>query len=198
MAHLTASNIVFIVGSGIYATIRGVFERGAKGRSGVRGIHGTELILIAVLFLGTVLLPALYLFTPLLSAADYRSPAWALPTGAALMAAALWLFWRQRGYRNEGEHWSVTLEVREGQQLVTHGVYSRIRHPMYAAIWLFSAAQALLLANWVAGYAALLTFALMYFVRIPREERMMLDSFGQRYSAYMAQTGRLLPRLSFR
>jgi len=196
VAHLTASNIVFIVGFGIYATIRGVFERGAKGRSGVRGIHGTELILIAVLFLGTVLLPALYLFTPLLSAADYRSPAWALPTGAALMAAALWLFWRS--HVDLGPNWSVTLEVREGQQLVTHGVYSRIRHPMYAAIWLFSAAQALLLANWVAGYAALLTFALMYFVRIPREERMMLDSFGQRYSAYMAQTGRLLPRLSFR
>ena len=196
MAHLTASNIVFIVGFGIYATIRGVFERRAKGRSGVRGIHGTELILIAVLFLGTVLLPALYLFTPLLSAADYRSPAWALPTGAALMAAALWLFWRS--HVDLGPNWSVTLEVREGQQLVTHGVYSRIRHPMYAAIWLFSAAQALLLANWVAGYAALLTFALMYFVSIPREERMMLDSFGQRYSAYMAQTGRLLPRLSFR
>jgi len=65
---------------------------------------------------------------------------------------------------------------------------------MYASIWLFGLAQGLLLENWLAGWSALVTFAIMYFVRTPREERMMCDSFGEDYRDYMRRTGRLLPR----
>jgi protein-S-isoprenylcysteine O-methyltransferase Ste14 len=74
-------------------------------------------------------------------------------------------------------------------------VYRRIRHPMYAAIFLFSLAQGLLLDNWLAGWSALATFAVMYLVRLPREEAMMIQQFGQEYRDYMNRTGRLLPRL---
>jgi protein-S-isoprenylcysteine O-methyltransferase Ste14 len=31
-------------------------------------------------------------------------------------------------------------------------------------------------------------------LRIPKEERMMIDEFGGEYEAYMQRTGRLLPR----
>jgi len=34
----------------------------------------------------------------------------------------------------------------------------------------------------------------LYFVRIPQEERMMLDHFGNAYRAYCARTGRIVPR----
>ncbi len=110
------------------------------------------------------------------------------------MLAALWLFWRS--HADLGLNWSVTLEIRKEHQLITNGVYRSIRHPMYAAIWLFSLAQALLLANWLAGPAALVTFAPMYLLRTPREERMMCEIFGQEYRDYMARTGRLFPRLT--
>jgi protein-S-isoprenylcysteine O-methyltransferase Ste14 len=30
---------------------------------------------------------------------------------------------------------------------------------------------------------------------VPREERMMLDRFGEEYRAYMDRTGRVVPRL---
>jgi protein-S-isoprenylcysteine O-methyltransferase Ste14 len=43
---------------------------------------------------------------------------------------------------------------------MTHGVYRLIRHPMYAAIWLLSLAQGLLLHNWLAGWAGIALFAL--------------------------------------
>jgi protein-S-isoprenylcysteine O-methyltransferase Ste14 len=52
-----------------------------------------------------------------------------------------------------------------------------------------------MLQNWLAGWYALFAFALMYFIRTPREEKMMCESFGQEYRDYMRQTGRLLPRL---
>jgi protein-S-isoprenylcysteine O-methyltransferase Ste14 len=66
---------------------------------------------------------------------------------------------------------------------------------MYLAIWLFSIAQALILPNWLAGFSALVPFAVMYFLRTPREERMMREHFGQAYADYMARTGRLLPKI---
>jgi len=35
----------------------------------------------------------------------------------------------------------------------------------------------------------------MYVMRVPREEQLMCEHFGQQYREYMAATGRLLPRL---
>ena len=152
-----------------------------------------ELTLLAVLGVGTMLLPLLYLFTPWLGFADYRLPAWAPWCGSVAMGAALWLFWRS--HADLGENWSITLEVRQGHQLVKDGVYRSIRHPMYAAIWLFSLAQGLLLHNWLAGWSAVVLFTLVYCARTPREEQMMCEFFGQEYRDYMQQTGRLFPRL---
>jgi len=109
------------------------------------------------------------------------------------MLAALWLFWRS--HADLGRNWSYTLEVRKGHELITRGVYRTIRHPMYASIWLWCLAQGLLLSNWLAGWYALAAFAAMYFIRVPREEAMMREIFGQEYLDYMQRTGRILPRL---
>jgi protein-S-isoprenylcysteine O-methyltransferase Ste14 len=110
-----------------------------------------------------------------------------------VMLFALWLFWRS--HADLGDNWSVSLEVRKEHRLITDGVYRFIRHPMYAAIFLFSLAQALLLPNWLAGWSALATFTVMYLVRTPREERMMCKVFPEEYREYMERTGRLFPRL---
>jgi protein-S-isoprenylcysteine O-methyltransferase Ste14 len=67
---------------------------------------------------------------------------------------------------------------------------------MYASIFLWNIGQGLVLANWLAGWAALGAFGLLYAVRVPREERMMRQAFGDAYVAYTARTGRLWPRWS--
>jgi protein-S-isoprenylcysteine O-methyltransferase Ste14 len=85
--------------------------------------------------------------------------------------------------------------VRKGHQVIKQGVYGSIRHPVYAAISLFSLAQGLLLENWIAGWAALVSFSILVLVRMPREEAMMSEFFGQEYRRYIQQTGRLLPGL---
>jgi protein-S-isoprenylcysteine O-methyltransferase Ste14 len=183
-------NVVFLLGFIVYVAIRGVYAQRTK--SNERVLRRPDRGLIFLVFVGALLLPVVYLFTPWLAFADYRLPALAPWCGAALMAASLWLFWRS--HVDLGQNWSITLEMRKGHQIVTHGVYRRIRHPMYASIWLFGLAQGLLLENWLAGWSALVTFAIMYFVRTPREERMMCDVFGEDYREYMRRTGRLLPR----
>jgi protein-S-isoprenylcysteine O-methyltransferase Ste14 len=185
-------NIVFLGGFIVYLGIRFVFARRTRGNEKVVSRVGPDRILIALVSIGGLLLPVLYLFTPWLSFADYRLPAQVPWFGTIVMGFALWLFWRS--HADLGPNWSVTLEVRKGHQLVKHGVYRLIRHPMYASIWLIGVAQGLLLQNWLAGWSALVTFALTYFLRTPREEQMMVEVFGEEYRDYMRQTGRILPR----
>jgi protein-S-isoprenylcysteine O-methyltransferase Ste14 len=160
-------------------------------------VSAAERGLLGGLLLGMFVIPLAYSATPWLTFADYRlSPAararagW---LGSALLAAALWLFWRS--HRDLGANWSPSLEIGAEQTLTTEGVYRRIRHPMYASQWLWSAAQALLLPNWIAGWSSFATFLPLYLSRVPNEERMMLDHFGEAYRAYAARTGRVLPRL---
>ncbi|MCA9289485.1 MAG: isoprenylcysteine carboxylmethyltransferase family protein [Phycisphaerales bacterium] len=186
-------NLVFLAGFAVYVGIRHVFERRvAHVETVVRRIDGTERALLVVVGIGSLVLPLLYVFTPLLAFADVERPG-ALPwCGAGLMILALWLFWRS--HADLGPNWSVSLEVRRDHTLVDRGVYRRVRHPMYASIWLFAIAQGLLLSNWLAGWAAVATFAPLYLVRVPREEAMMIERFGDAYRAYMRRTGRLWPR----
>ncbi len=187
-------NVVFFAGFVLYLGIRGKFARQAKRNElTVRRMDALEKFLLVLVIGGSTLSVILYLFTPSLAFADYQLPASAPWCGVVVMLAALWLFWRS--HADLGLNWSVTLEIRKEHQLICHGIYRSIRHPMYASIWLFSLAQALLLANWLAGWSALVTFAQMYFLRVPREEAMMCEVFGQEYRDYMTRTGRLFPRL---
>jgi protein-S-isoprenylcysteine O-methyltransferase Ste14 len=92
-----------------------------------------------------------------------------------------------------GKHWTISLELQRGHTLVTGGPYRWVRHPMYSVhivyffTWVLVSANLLLLINY------LLTIILI-FARIPKEETMLLDRFGDEYRAYMKRTGLLLPR----
>ena len=193
MNILQPSNALFFCGLVVYIAIRHRFIKFTKSEQKiVRQVDATEKNLLAGMSIAVLLLPVLYLFTPLLSLADYQLPASVPWFGTALLLASLWLFWRS--HVDLGKNWSVSLEVCENHQLMTHGVYRYIRHPMYASIWMWGLAQGMLLHNWLAGWAVLPAFAAMYFIRTPREERLMVDTFGEAYHQYAARTGRLVPR----
>ncbi|MCB9852362.1 MAG: isoprenylcysteine carboxylmethyltransferase family protein [Phycisphaerales bacterium] len=187
------SDLVFLAGFVIYVATRGVFAHRVKTVETIeKRVGGIEVVLLVFVMIGSLLLPILYLFTPVLNFADYPPPVLAQWAGAVVLLAALWLF--RRSHIDLGKNWSPTLEIRKEHRLITHGVYQSIRHPMYAAILLFSVAQACLLHNWLAGYAAFVTFLPLYLVRAPREERMMRDRFGEEYEAYAQRTGRMIPK----
>jgi protein-S-isoprenylcysteine O-methyltransferase Ste14 len=127
-----------------------------------------------------------------LGSADYSLPAWGGSLGTILFIGCLLLLWR--AHSDLGENWSARIELQQEHTLVTRGVYARVRHPIYAALWLWCFAQPLLIQNWIGGFAGLATFALLYFTRVPGEEKLMLDAFGEEYRIYMRNTGRVLPR----
>ena len=152
---------------------------------------GLEIALLVAVGIGCLLLPILYATMPVFAFADYPLSPWAFAVGAVFVVLWLWLF--HRSHSDLGTNWSVTLEVRENHTLITQGVYARIRHPMYASLFCNAIAQALLLANWIAGPAMLVTFAIMFFARLGPEEAMMRERFGEQYSSYATRTKRLVP-----
>jgi protein-S-isoprenylcysteine O-methyltransferase Ste14 len=186
--------IVFLVSFVIGSIVRRIYTRGYRRvRAAEERRTWWDSVLVLASSVGLILLPFIYLCTDRLRFADYHLPAWMGWVGAPTFAAAVWLLWRS--HVDLGKNWSPVVRVHEGHTLVTHGVYRRIRHPMYAAHWLWGLAQFLLLHNWIAGPALLVFFAPLYFLRVTREEQMMIDQFGEEYRAYMGRTGRLLPQL---
>ena len=188
------SKIIFVALAIGWYVIRYKYARRSRRARVVWSARGPlEIALLLISLSGLGLVPLVYVATGMPRFADhsfYPSLAW---LGSFLAIAALGVF--HLTHRALGRNWSVSLDVRENHELVTEGIYRRVRHPMYSAFWLWAIAQALLLPNWIAGFAGLVGFGILFFGRVAREERMMLQTFGDSYREYMARTGRVFPRV---
>ena len=119
-------------------------------------------------------------------------PEWLRWTGAALALAAVGcMMWSQATL---GREYSRLLRLREDQRLVESGPYRWIRHPIYLGGSLFFLGVLLESSNALVALAMVFSIALLA-ARIPKEEAMMLERFGDAYREYMGRTGRVLPRL---
>lgn len=154
------------------------------------GKAGTILLIAQGIYL-IIIVPFYLLFSPSLCWFHLPIPDWLRWLGVGLGFLSLpFLAWVHYVL---DKHWDISLTLQENHKLVTTGPYRRIRHPMYTAhivyflTWVLVSANLLLLTNYI------LTILLIV-LRIPKEEQMLLDQFGDEYRAYMNQTGRLLPR----
>ena len=186
--------LIYFAGIVVEMFIRAPLERQRrKTQVASSQVSPRERLILGLLFVGMFALPLLYALTPWLNFANYDLPDWAGWLGVVVLVGALVVFFQ--AHRDLGRNWSPSLQVFEGHKLITHGLYQYIRHPMYASQWLWIIAQMLLLQNWLAGVVGALLFLPLYFLRVPQEEQMMAAQFGDEYRAYMARTGRVVPRL---
>jgi len=117
------------------------------------------------------------------------SPSLAGAAGVALLAASAAVgFWALAA--NRPGNFNIRPEPRPGGSLVTHGPYRWVRHPMYLAVLLFTAAFASAGDAWQwLAWAALVA---VLFAKARREERgMALAHPG--YADYRARTHAILP-----
>ncbi len=170
--------------------IRFPYARRSRRTPVARSIRGPrEAILLTASSVGLGLIPLLYMAFGFPQYANYPFHPVMAWLGVLFALASLAMF--RLTHHALGRNWSVSLDVRERHILVTEGVYRHVRHPMYTAFWLWAVAQALLLPNWIAGFAGLAGFGILFFGRVAREEDMMLATFGDQYRAYMARTYRI-------
>jgi protein-S-isoprenylcysteine O-methyltransferase Ste14 len=161
-------------------------DRAAKQREGfwARAVEGVFSLLLVALILHFCFRGGR------LRAFAFPAPRWLRWVGLALGVTSVGLFaWTHAVL---GRFWSTALQLRAGHALITAGPYARIRHPMYTAILGWLTSLGLVAASGVPLVFAALG-ALNFMLRIPPEEKMMLQRFGDEYRAYMKRTGRLLP-----
>jgi len=121
-------------------------------------------------------------------------PGWLRWLGILLLAVGISLLGLSH-YHLDRSFFSLVVS-KEEHQLVTSGPYQWVRHPIYTAYLLNYAAGGLIASNWVLTFMPVIFFGLMIINRIPREEKLMREEFGEDYLALESRTGRLLPKIS--
>lgn len=186
--------IIFVAVWIIYILIRVPFDKVYKRQSKVKVLDkGIEKLLLLLLMTGMLLIPFIWVFTPILDAFSLEMTLWLRFLGLLICLISLYYFYLI--HKTLGLNWSPTLEIMDGHRLIKAGVYKKIRHPMYLQILLWSIAQFFIISNAIAGSTGLLSWAIFYFIRFPREEQMMANYFGEQYLKYKLQTGRILPKI---
>ena len=83
----------------------------------------------------------------------------------------------------------------DARQLATRGIYSIVRHPLYAAwIWCIVPGLALLQGTLLMLLTPFVA-ALFYKLCIPHEEAHLLQLFGDEYRRYRERVGGIFPKL---
>ncbi len=182
-AVLTASVVLVAIRAPHGHRSRGI--RIVRSRKG-----GREKALLTLAWI-SFFLPLAWVFVPGPWPGDYLLRPLPFGAGVALYAAGLRLF--HLSHADLGTNWSISLDLREGHRLVTGGLYHRVRHPMYLALLLHAAGQALALPNAAAGPSYLVAMAAIVALRLRPEERMLREAFGRDWEEYAARTKRLLP-----
>lgn len=101
---------------------------------------------------------------------------------------------RAAGVRALGRAFSVFVDPAPAEGLRTRGVYSVIRHPLYAFHLLEMLGFLLIRPNWV-SLLAIVPVVLSVAWRIAEEERMLLARYGDEYREYVKRTRRVVPFL---
>ena len=115
---------------------------------------------------------------------------WAIGGVALLVFGTAFRLW---AIRTLDRAFSATVQIKEGQQLVTSGPYRWLRHPSYTGAWLAMIGAALLMHSYLGLVLMGPGMLLVYMRRIAVEERTLENAFGTNYQAMRKSTDRLVP-----
>jgi protein-S-isoprenylcysteine O-methyltransferase Ste14 len=163
-------------------------DKKAAAREGGRGFLLFRMVLFIALlvFLGMFIAGMVWI-----DIFRFYLPDWLRWVGFALgLFSVAFMTWTQVTLDTQ---WSAQLQLRQDHQLITRGPYARMRHPLYTSVLGWGLSLSLLTANWIfVAVSVLAVGGLLY--RIPKEEKMMLEAFGDSYRTYQQHTGRYFPK----
>jgi protein-S-isoprenylcysteine O-methyltransferase Ste14 len=91
-----------------------------------------------------------------------------------------------------GGNWSSIPGLKEGHELVEHGPYAYVRHPIYSGVLLMLLGTAVLLGRG-GGFAVWVAMFLGSWFKALQEERLLLEHFPAAYAEYKARVKLLVP-----
>jgi protein-S-isoprenylcysteine O-methyltransferase Ste14 len=150
-----------------------------------------RIVLIAIVF-GIWILPLVNSLTSWFNAFNFSLARWLVWVGIIFFLIGLVI--RTAAQLKLSRSWSFTLETATDQKLIQTGIYSVTRHPIYVSLIFWAIAQPVLLQNYIAGFGGAIAVVLIWFIRVPREEELMLKTFGDEYDDYISRTGRIFSK----
>ncbi len=93
-----------------------------------------------------------------------------------------------------GTNWSGVITLKEGHELIERGPYRIVRHPIYTGILVMFAGTAIAMGH-LGGFLGLLLVFLSFWLKLKREEDLMLKHFPDKYAEYQRRVRRIIPFL---
>jgi protein-S-isoprenylcysteine O-methyltransferase Ste14 len=93
-----------------------------------------------------------------------------------------------------GTNWSGMVTLKSGHELIRHGLYRWIRHPIYTGILGGMVGTAIIIGD-LRGFLGVVIVLASFYCKARREERFLKQEFGAGFEEHARQTGMFLPRL---
>jgi protein-S-isoprenylcysteine O-methyltransferase Ste14 len=91
-----------------------------------------------------------------------------------------------------GRDWSGVVTLKGGHELVVHGAYALVRHPIYTGLLTMFVATVIVLGH-VAGIVAAPFVFVSIWIKLRHEEKLMLKQFPKEYAGYQQRVKRIIP-----
>lgn len=137
----------------------------------------------------------LLLFVPATATAIFSPPTLDVPHTVELgcMVFGWLLFCAGASFRWWG---AIYIGGRKDNQVVSHGPYSVVRHPLYFGTFLITLSMAVFLQSITMIVAVVLATFVYLGITLPREERRLVEIHGDAYRNYMKRVPRFWPNWS--
>jgi len=120
-----------------------------------------------------------------------QSNLWGI-TGLALCSFGLATACRARYLL--GTNWSVSVQKKDNHELISNGVYKLVRHPIYTGLLMMFLGNALIVGTW-RGLIAVVILFISFWFKLKKEEKWLIEIFGNEYAGYMKRSKALIPWL---
>jgi protein-S-isoprenylcysteine O-methyltransferase Ste14 len=108
-----------------------------------------------------------------------------------IAAGSVWIV--NSAVRTLGKQWTYVARTVEGHELITTGPYSLVRNPIYLGMFGMLVATGLALTWWPVFLAAIVIFIYGTIIRIRSEEKLLRETFGEKFDEYTRRVPALLP-----
>lgn len=183
---ISANVFIFLFGILIATEIWVLVKLGKNAKN----VDNGSVVVLNVCFVAVLSID----YALLLQDADKLQFKWIL-TWAGIIILLIGMILRWGSIWFLGRYFTGRVQIQDDHELISRGIYRRLRHPSYTGGIMIFIGIALSINNWLALIVNLLIIAGAYLYRIKIEERALINYFGDAYKEYMKRTWKLFPYL---
>ena len=83
--------------------------------------------------------------------------------------------------------------AQRAKEIATDGPFKYVRHPIYLSVYILSIGLGLMFFTWL-WFVVLAAFFPLWYLECRKEEKEMIEGYGDEYIDYRQKTGMLLPK----